>query len=125
MKQPLLTAILFGLASYAVAITASALACGVWLELFTVPRGTAIRPMFHSALSLLLAGGGTVLALGLAIACVVIGRRRVPAWVVIGRRRVPGWVFGVPCVAFALLPLPLSMGFFYWVVELQGLTLKM
>lgn len=100
----------YAVGSYAVSLTATVLACSVWLSLFSIPRGTTVRPMGQTTASLGIAGLGTLGAIGLAAGCVVYGRER---YAMIG--------LGVIVAILALLPIPVARMFFEWVMQTQGL----
>lgn len=113
MKQSLAIPLCFAIASYTVTVTAAMLACAVWLSLFTLPPGTEIRPFGEVFITFIFAAGGTFTALGLAITCIILGRKRIVAW-----------ILGIFCFFFSFLPLPLAWHFSDWVMQTQGLIPK-
>ena len=113
LKSSISHPLCFALASYGVSVSSLTLACAVWLSLFSIPPGTQIRPMGEALASLLIAFGGTAIAICLAAVCIAIGRKRVVAWVA-----------GLICVGLALIPAPMSIRFADWVIQTQGLIPK-
>ncbi|XAM00695.1 hypothetical protein OT109_04750 [Phycisphaeraceae bacterium D3-23] len=100
----------FAVGSYAVSLTACVLACSVWWSLFSIPPGTTVRPMGQAAASLGIGALGTLVALGLAMGCLVYGRER------------GVMVFlGVMVTVLALMPVPIARLFYEWVLQTQGL----
>lgn len=100
----------FAIGSYAVSLTATLLACSLWLSLFSIPRGTTVRPMGQATMSLGIGGLGTFVSLGLAACCLVYGR---------DRYAMIGLVLFVAILA--LLPIPIVRMFYEWVMQTQGL----
>ena len=100
----------FAIGSLIVTATATALACSIWSSLRTIPPGTAVRPMFEAACSMLVGGAGTAIGLGLAAGCIAFGRHRIPLLVL-------GGLAGL----LALTPVPAAMIYSDWVMQSQGL----
>ena len=103
----------FGIGSYSATVTSFLLACRPWLNLFTYPHGSALRPMGEAGTSMLWAATGSLVAVILAICCIVTGRRNALPW-----------VLGIACLLLGLLPIPSSIAFSYWVVDMHAIELK-
>lgn len=113
MKRPISTSLCFALASYAVLVTGTSLACAIWLPAFEVPAGTkSYRPMNQSLLCLSVCAATTLLTIGFAIATAASNPRRPLAW-----------VLALILVAISIAPLPITTSFSKWVFETKGLEL--
>jgi hypothetical protein len=113
MKRPISMTLCFAVASYAVLVTGTALACAVWLPAFELPAGTpSFRPMGETVRWVLIGAGTTALSLGFAIATAASNPRRV--WV---------WVLAVCLTVLSLAPIPVSRRFLDWVLVTHGLEL--
>ncbi len=94
-------------------MTGTALACAIWLHVFTVPPGTpSYRPMGASLYTGMIGGLSTLLAATLAVACIVSNWRRVVVWLV-----------GVPLLVVSLAPLPTARRFTDWALKTQGVEM--
>ena len=94
-----------------IALAANAAEIGIWLDLFSIPRGTSIRPMGAAAMAFMIAGWAAFLGVPISIAGMILARR---IW---------RWL-GALAIVLCLTPLPLGRWFFHFVVDMRGLYLS-
>ena len=114
LEPPVSITVCFALASYAVVVTGTALACAIWLPAFEVPAGTpSYRPMGQTANCFFVGAGTTLLGLGFAVAVAASNPRRTLVW-----------ILSICLAVLSLAPLPVAWRFSKWVLATQGLELS-
>jgi polyferredoxin len=93
-----------------IAITANVAAVSNWSNLFTLPRGTSIRPMGQTGEAFTIAGWSALFGLPVSISGLVLSRRY---W---------RWLAAL-AIVLSLTPLPVGILYFHWAVDAMGLYL--